>query len=145
MPAMMRWLALFTLVALGTAGCSCERVVPKTEVKGTVTVDGQPLADGDVIFKTPATASIDVLKVTGGQFAGPAEIGKRNVEIYAYKTVPMQPGSPGYDPAGLKVNTLPDKYNARTELSADVVQGGDNSFKFDLKSGPEPPQKGKRP
>jgi len=125
---------LAVVVLLIANGCSCERKVPKTEVKGTVTLDGQPMANGDVIFRTAGTASVDILKVTGGQFAGQAEIGKRAVEVYSYKTIQMEPGSPGYDPAGMKQNIIPEKYNARSELTADVVQGGENNFKFEVKS-----------
>ena len=41
--------------------------------------------------------------------------------------------------------TIPDRYNVKSELKADVVGGGDNRFKFDLTGEIKTPPRGAPP
>lgn len=60
----------------------CGNSEPKlVEVKGTVTLEGVPLADGFMYFKTIETGSLERLEIKGGAFNGKALPGLRRVEI----------------------------------------------------------------
>jgi hypothetical protein len=138
------WLPLAILLAC--AGCGARGDgLPRQPIDGSVTLDGQPLATGFITF-TPAsgqpTQSGGVIK--SGKFSvardqGPVP-GKYSVTINsASMEVNLPPeevktGLPGHVPPNRARDPIPDKYNARTTLTADVKEGGGNSFQFDLKT-----------
>lgn len=106
-------------------------------VTGTITLDGQPLADAEVVFTPeeggrPATAMTDSagkydLVYTINEKGAPA--GKYIVRIRASKT---KTGEDGRD-----VNTpevVPPKYNQKSELMVEVKDGGANQFDFAIES-----------
>src|SRR5689334_9544966 len=73
--------ALLFLVAV--AGCADRKAVP-VPVKGTVKLDGKPMADGEVsfcLFGEPPR----VMPVKDGQFSGEALNGSNRVEVHAFK------------------------------------------------------------
>ena len=55
-------------------------------VSGTVTLDGQPLAEGVIYFKTIEKGSSEPCDIHGGDFKGQAEAGDRRVEICQFRT-----------------------------------------------------------
>ena len=63
--------------------------------------------------------------------AGLRELMKR-VEIYAFRPVVPTPPPPN-DPV---VNCLPARFNADSQLKADVLAGGGNHFDFDVSEKP---------
>ena len=106
-------------------------------VTGTITLDGQPLADAEVVFTPeeggrPASAMTDSagkydLVYTINEKGAPA--GKYIVRIRASKT---KTGEDGRD-----VNTpevVPPKYNQKSELMVEVKDGGANQFDFAIES-----------
>ncbi|MEW4562720.1 carboxypeptidase-like regulatory domain-containing protein [Bremerella sp. JC770] len=106
-------------------------------VTGTVKLDGAPLANAEVVFTPegggrPASAKTDEqgnyqLRYTVDQPGAPA--GTYIVEI---RTGTSKTGPDGKD---LQVPELvPTKYNNKTELTAEVTDGGNNRFDFDMKS-----------
>jgi len=121
-------------VLLGTAivaGCgpSGPIMVP---VSGTVTLDGKPLDDGTIYFKTIMEGSIDRMDVKEGKFAGQVEIGDRRVEVCRFRSSKLT--KVGNDVFPNTVNTIPARYNAKSELTAKVSESGPNEFTFDVKS-----------
>lgn len=122
-------------VALGLAvvGCVGKGGPPSSPVKGTVHLDGKPLPDGEIAFFTPGEIP-STLEVKNGAFAGKANDGKSRVEVYQYRigAAPMMAGAKVGDAS--RENTLPARYNAESTLTAEVVPGKDNEFKFDLTS-----------
>jgi hypothetical protein len=137
-------LSLVILVAC--AGCSSAGDgLPRQPIDGTVTLDGQPLATGFITF-TPAagqpTQSGGI--ITGGRFSVPRDQGpvpgKYSISINsasAEVTLPpeeVKTGLPGHVPPNRTRDPIPDKYNAKTTLTAEVKEGGGNSFQFDLKT-----------
>jgi len=139
---MVRQCWCFCLVVLCFAPCGCQPSSPHKEetypVSGTVTLDGEPLAEGDIHFITKETASLDVLPIQGGRFEGQAKAGKRRVEIKAYRTekpaeTSGQPTMPGADQP-TRVNYIPARYNTESTLTADVTETGPNQFTFELES-----------
>lgn len=103
--------------------------VKRYPVKGTVTYEGKPLPSGNIQFTNTADGGVDGMKIENGAFNGQVQAGKRKVEITAMKEAasPM-PGVKN------EVNYIPEKYNAKTTLEAEVKAGpdGTNDFKFEL-------------
>jgi hypothetical protein len=126
------------------AGCgSATTEQAKAKVKGTVTVDGKPLATGKVVFDARNGQPPADLDILDGKFEGYAPAGQCKVQLTAYKQMTMKEkmakegkkglDGPGYDQP-VQVNTLPDRYNAKSDISREVSADRPNDFSFDLKS-----------
>jgi hypothetical protein len=138
--------AIFVAIAL--SGCESAQPSNVGRVSGKITLEGQPLPDALVRF-TPVqpggssalgkTDSDGNYKLSYASGIEGAEIGQNRVSISTYTE-----GDPDGDPPRPKVpEKVPIKYNAQTELTADV-KAGDNEFDFPLKiDGPimtQPPE-----
>ncbi len=114
--------------------CGCEKGPRYYDVTGTVTLDGAPLPEGGIIF-SPMDSSLgpEPGTIKDGKYSLKALEGKKRVEISASKIIP---GSKTRGAGGEPVpeEYLPMRYNAMSELSADVSPKSDNKFDFDLKS-----------
>jgi hypothetical protein len=123
---LLTWVGCGPLVGCGDPG-------PKTyPVSGSVTLDGQPLAEGDIyFFPLDPNVSADAGKITGGQFALRAKAGTMRVEIRATRVVPGRRTPMG---GPVREESLPSRYNKGTELRAEVAAGGYNQFHFALRS-----------
>ncbi len=117
------------LILAGTGGCG-EAGPKKYPVKGTVTLDKKPLANGTVYFKTIETGAIETFEILNGEFQGQALEGERRVEIVSY----ISKGEKDFD--GMKsevtVNVVPPKYNTDSRLTASVTATGPNEYAFEL-------------
>lgn len=127
-----------TCCFLIAAGCNPRpKDMPEiAPVKGTVTMDGQPLPKVDVTFfsevggqvsaGTTDDAGMYELRFSGRHMG--AKIGPNTVRI----TTPPAQEIPGEPPWKEKV---PAKYNRKSELKADVKPGPEpNTIDFELKS-----------
>ena len=102
-------------------------------VTGSVTFDGRPVENGEIIF-VPFDKSLapDAGNIDHGTYDLLVKAGKKRVEIRASRPLvgkkpnPMGPVYQDY---------IPEKYNARTTLEADVKSEGANRFDYELKSG----------
>lgn len=127
-------LALLSLIiCTALSGCSKGRPEPKrVPVTGTVTLDGKPMAEGTIYFKTIGLGSVDRMDIKEGKFEGMAEVGQRRVEINQIKS-----GPPIRTPLGdlpNVTNKIPSKYNTQSTLTATVTDEGPNEFKFEATS-----------
>ncbi len=133
---MTRWLGLVILMAACGVSAGCGSSKPAREmqtISGSVTLDGQPMQEGEIYFKTTAKGEVDVLPIENGQFEGEVGVGTRRVEIYAYhekEVIPM----PGEPPEKTRENYLPASYNAQSTLSAEIASGSSTPLKFELTS-----------
>lgn len=119
------------------AGCGTSH---RGAISGAVTLDNQPV-DGGMISFFPngrdagpsACTMIQAGRYTIPASSGPA-IGANRVEIHWYrKTGKKVPGLvPGRENDVL-AEAIPDRYHAKSELTADV-KPGNNEFDFSLKS-----------
>lgn len=125
------------LLALGAicvvSGCGSSNL---GTVSGTVTLDGQPLADALVSFYPedgrPSTGTTD----SSGNYTlsfTPTEdgalIGNHIVRItVAQVEGEQEPGAPKTK------ETIPEKYNAKSELKFEVKSGSNTDANFDLQS-----------
>ncbi len=118
------------LVAL--LAISCESKDSQSQpVSGTVTLDGKPLPEGEVYFIQPGQAP-SIFPVKDGDFAGQARPGTHRVEICAYRARKDKVGSPGQNMTPPPENYIPEKYNSKSELTAQVEPSGTKPFKFEI-------------
>jgi hypothetical protein len=133
-----RWLivsaaiAVWSMGVLSTVGCGRSKDLPALgTVSGTVTLDGKPLEHVTVVFEakegrtafgsTDASGRYELFYM--GRHKG-AVLGPNKVAINSQIDAPPGPG--WKDP-------IPQRYNAKTELKADVV-AEKNTFDFPLES-----------
>tara|TARA_R110002111_G_scaffold2705_4_gene17950 strand:+ start:41405 stop:41833 length:429 start_codon:yes stop_codon:yes gene_type:complete len=130
-----KWFSLiFTMCVLVGCGSSADGVV-RYPVTGTVTWNGQPLPEGDIIFiPTEKTARPEGAVIKEGQFELTLAPGSMRVEIRASRETGKMIES-AVDP-GQKIavveNYIPAKYNDKSELKAEVSADGENQFQFEL-------------
>jgi hypothetical protein len=128
---MMRLLNLFSFLVIGlTLGCggSNSRIsIEETPVKGSVTVDGKALAEGEIYFIVSGYAP-NIIPIANGEYAGKAKVGSNRIEIRSWKEGP--PLSTDTTKQPTKVNTIPSDYNDSSKLTAEVQSKGENNFKF---------------
>jgi len=116
------------------AGCGSNANAPVlSQVKGSVTLDGQPMPDGEVMFVVVGKHTA-VMPVTNGTFTGQAAAGTNRVEVYSYKAGGDVVEMGGEKFGGEKENFIPAKYNANTTLSAEVTEDGGGDFVFPVTS-----------
>lgn len=130
------FIAIFCLAACVLAGCNqgpAREANPRYAVTGTVTLDGQPITEGEIIFESAEDASAGIPpaigKIENGNYEVKAAPGTKKVSVSV--KVPDGPA----DVTGLQPTkeTIPSKYNAKTTLTADVTEG-DNTADFELTS-----------
>jgi hypothetical protein len=128
------WLLLLAIV-IGGIGCTTESPQQST-VRGTVTLDGAPLADGLINFVAVDLQSPTVeAKIANGSFEVAVPPGEKRVEIRAPKVTGKKkvydtPDSPTVD---IVEERLPARYNAQSELQMTVVEGPQEKT-FELQS-----------
>jgi hypothetical protein len=124
------WFGLLAICVM-LAGCQRQRTfAPTYAVRGSVTLDKEPLAEGVIAFISPESGDLQAVPIKGGTYEGQARAGARRVEIRAYR--PRQGPKKPLEPP--PKNYLPKRYNSETTLSADVTAEGPNVFDFDLRS-----------
>jgi len=113
--------ALCLFASLLLAGC--DQGPPKGTVKGSVTLDGQPV-DGGVITFIPADGNSqpEAVTIAGGQYTVTMPLGEKRVEIYWAPS-----GGEAADTANQGreqiVQKIPTKYNSQSTLKHTVVKG----------------------
>jgi hypothetical protein len=132
------------MLALGLSGCdgsSSSENLPREAISGSVTVAGQPLAQGTIQF-APSSGALPTAGTAGikdGKYSIPRSEGlvpgPYKVLISSFTEVADSPephGLPG-KPSPPPKNLVPKKYNKSTTLTAEVKSGASNTFDFDLK------------
>ena len=115
------------ILAVISAGCGSNDRPALGQVHGRVTLDGEPLAHAEVVFR-PESGARDSSGATNadGEYRLKyirddlgAAVGKNSVRISTMRN---------YDP---KTERVPEEYNKKTELVREVTSG-DNKIDFDL-------------
>jgi len=129
-------LALLLPAILVFSGCGDNRAPAK--VTGTITLDGSPVVNAEVMF-IPVSGERNSFGYTDGQgryelrFTGQltgAVIGEHRVEIRTGSSEAVYSSEDG-EPAAAE--TIPAKYNAESELTA-TLRSGNNTVNFELTS-----------
>src|SRR5262245_22082045 len=136
---LIRGLVLGIVLAAIATACNREKLPRLGTVTGTVTLDNQPVGDATVIFegaqpgepaalgRTDATGKYEVYYSRGHKGT---TIGEHVVRISTYDET-------GDDEnRQVRKETIPSRYNAKSELKADVKRGA-NTHDFPLKGGGE--------
>jgi hypothetical protein len=112
-------------------GCGPAGIVTHP-VSGSVTFDGQPVAEGEIIFRVPDSAQGSyAAKIHDGRYELESTAGAKRVEITAYRTVETA-AAPSGEGAQNRQMYLPAKYNEQSQLRAEVTAAGPNTFDFAL-------------
>lgn len=136
-----RLATFFLILALvGCGGGTPSDNLPRTAVSGSVTLDGQPLAQGNIAFdpaeRGPGTTQA-IGEIKDGKFSiektlGPVP-GKYKVSISSIPPVAIAPGEdPGTRPK-MDPEKVPAQYNIKTTMTQEVAAGSP-PLTFDLKS-----------
>jgi len=145
----LRLAAILAPTALLVVGCG-DAEPPRLPVTGKVSLDGKPLPTGQVTFVPLEGRTAAVAEVRDGVFqadrsTGPAP-GRYQVEIYAVE--PTGKKIPNPDAPGSTIDEerdlVPDRYNVRSELVAEVKPDADNSYEFSLTSHSPTPRRSRR-
>jgi hypothetical protein len=125
------WLAWIIGVFLLPVGCGPSG--PATyPVSGTVTLDGKPIPDGDVILNgLDPVVSADAGKIKDGKFQFRAKAGKKTVFLQATRRVAEAKGPMG---DAVYEDYIPAEYNTASTLTVEVKSDGPNEWEFKLVS-----------
>lgn len=139
----VHWVLLWGIAAsVPLAGCGgAGDGLQREAVSGTVKFKGEPFKDGLIEFQptVPTLSTTGAAPVKDGEYSLSSSQGLQpgtyDVRITsAAPVVQRKPGElPGDNPAPITKELIPDKYNAKTTLTAEVKSGGPNKFDFDLK------------
>jgi hypothetical protein len=135
------------ILAAGFLGSGCMGGgddLPRVAVSGTVTFDGKPLEKGTIRFLPSAKGKQGVALEGGGMIeSGKFSIPRDQGLVPGTYQVAIFSGGSGKGrgangpetggPAPSK-ELIPAKYNAKSELPAEVKQEGSNDFNFELTS-----------
>jgi hypothetical protein len=128
----LSWFLGLTAALMVAVGCSSGPRMYK--VTGTVTLDGKPLPEGEILFvPDDPKYGPDPGKIKDGRFEFKAKAGKKRVEISASRILPGGARGAGGEP--VPEEYLPDRYNVHSILTAEVTPNGPNHFAFELKGG----------
>jgi len=124
------------------AGCGKESGPLKVAVRGVVTLDGQPVPQGQIMLSDAAgvTQSFGG-EIKDGEYSLRSTLGKKKVSISSIQVVTGKQSKYGgiqgdpvsaENPADVYEEVVPPKYNAKTELTIEVLEAGPNEFPFVL-------------
>jgi hypothetical protein len=126
---------------VGIPGCDH---VQRGAISGRVTLDGQPIEEGSISF-VPTAAGQDQAassRIRQGEYSiaqanGPG-LGNMRVEIRAARLTgrrnpPSDPALAALEAEYESVETVPNRYNTESELTAEI-KPGNNVVDFDLKT-----------
>ena len=124
-----------TLLALGSFGLffcfGCSSADSMADVSGTVQMDGQPLAEGEIIFeasdnsKAPAAGA-----VKDGKYSVQVPPGSKKVKINSSRQASKPDPVMG---SAAKESRLGPEFNEKTTLTAEIKSGKNEGVNFEVK------------
>ena len=103
-------------------------------VTGRVTFDGRPVETGEIIFRAvDGAVASGAGPIASGRYEARVPVGTKRVEVIATRQGAARPEKPGGsgEPPPVQMY-VPDRYNAQSELTAEVTAAGPNEFDFEL-------------
>jgi hypothetical protein len=111
------------LLILGLLLAGCDQGPPKGTVKGTVTLEGQPVDAGVITFvPSDGNSQPEAVTITAGEYSVTMPVGDKRVEIY-WAPSAGQVGDTATQGREQIVQRIPAKYNAQSTLTHTVVKG----------------------
>ena len=127
-------------IAPGCGGATDD--FPRHAISGTVTLDGKPLGLAAISFDPDGQANQKPVSVgapvVGGSYSIARDVGptpgKYRVSVVENTAGEVdQSAAPGAPPKATKGKpAIPEKYNTKSTLTAEVKADGPNTFNFDL-------------
>ena len=103
----------------------CGRRSETIEIAGTVTYQGQPLRKGIVnFFPTDGKGRSASGIIADGKFTTRVAAGPKKVQIEGFKVVGReraQPANPNSPVVNIEKQILPERYNVKSELTANIT------------------------
>lgn len=138
----------FPLVRLVAAACclamagGCSKTPETTALSGTVTFDGEPVAEGQLELEPRGAGRMAFAVITNGKYATPKERGVRPGSYLARITASRPTGKAADSSsfitdaasAVIREQFLPAKYNTASELEFEVAPGETMVHDFELTS-----------
>lgn len=127
-------LALVVIVA----GCGSADGIAREAVSGAVLMEGRPLASATIVFISTAPGSREVSSglVQDGRFSIPRNDGPTPgpYKVRISRAIVGQANSDETrgSPSKITRETLPEKYNTATVLTAEIKAGEPNELEFNL-------------
>ena len=127
---MLRWTIAVALLAM-FSGCGGDDL-EKSIVSGTITYEGQPIANGDIMFypKAGTAGPVSGAPIRNGEYTadgkGGVPVGEHRVEIRAFRvreTTVLPEGMSAEDMPGQRLQYLPAEFNSQTTLEASIATG----------------------
>ena len=120
----------------------CDSGDKRSAVSGTVSIDGNPLPEGQIVFEPQGSGRMGVGLIADGRYSIPEDRGAFPGNYIVRITAERPSGkmvAPGaYDadqtPVELTEQYLSPKYNTASELRAEVQPGTVATYDFDLVS-----------
>jgi hypothetical protein len=136
-------MALLVLVTVACGGCGPkdDLLSKRGSVKGTVTLNGEPLETGRITFTaTGKEANVTGADIIDGAYEVPREKGPIAGKVQVSISSPRKTGKqiPAVMPAkeGTMIDiveeSIPDKYNTRTTLTVEIEAGDNPDVDFEL-------------
>jgi hypothetical protein len=125
---------LLVVLAFASSVLGCNSEPSQSTVKGSVTLDGQPLTEGRITFiAVDGGVQTAEAKIASGQYEAVVPPGEKRVEIRAPKVTGKQkmydtPDSPSVD---VVTELLPPRYNVDSTLTM-TVGDGEQEKSFEL-------------
>jgi hypothetical protein len=143
---MQRVLQALSCIGLAAfLGCGSESGDGRREITGTVSYDGQPVEEGEIVFEPQeAGAPLATGQIKGGEYRVDAKYGpaaglyRVRIEGFQKKKVanipphPYAGDSPGADT--IAEQYLPPQYNTRSTLQVEIKDDDEGVHNFDLQA-----------
>ena len=129
-----RWSLAFALLLTPVLLIGCGSDGPTTyEVSGTVTFEGTPVEEGEIIFRSAdGVTGSWAGKIIAGKYTIQSTNGQKSVSITAYEKTDSDFKAESGEDAKIVTMYIPEKYNKKTELTAEITSET-NEYDFDLK------------
>jgi len=125
-----RWAVVIVPVLAVITGCGSEQLPNRQTITGTVTLESEPIQKGSIHFSSPqdiAEGTETFVDIIDGQYTAQVTLGKKRVSIRGLKET--RSGGDAMPPDYVEI--VPEKYNVRSELEANITKEAER-FDFEL-------------
>ncbi|WP_437221967.1 hypothetical protein SH661x_002562 [Planctomicrobium sp. SH661] len=132
---------VFVLSTLFLAGCSGGDGLNRVEVRGKVTLDGEPLKDGSITFFPRGDGPVVGTRIENGDYHFPLNTGPVPGEYRVEINASAPNGKKITDFGGKLVDEyasiIPTKYNRKSTLTVNLQPAASGGHDFQLTSDPD--------